>query len=150
MGHCNYCGAASQSTIDMDHICEELWTCKPSQLKGLSLDRFYKELENLCLACPVGCHIRDPRQSLRYQKAHTMPKRHNLNTVDSDGNTEDEGDDYTQDDGNVDSDGNTEDDDIQRNKRVRYARACNAGKKVYSSASITHEYGSDVYSSDGD
>ena len=35
-----------------------------------------------------------------------MPERHNLNTVDSDGNTEDEGDDYTQDDGNVDSDGN--------------------------------------------
>jgi hypothetical protein len=112
-------------------------------LKDYSLDRFYNELENLCLACPVGCHIRDPRQSIRYQQAHASRTSHNPYPSAVDGNTQDDG-------VTVDSDGDAEDDDIQPNKRARYARTCKDPKRVYSSASITDENGSEVSDSDGD
>ena len=117
--------------MDLDHIDESLWTCKPSHLNGKGLDRLYKEITNLCCACAETCHNRNPNASLRRQIS--------LGKCDSDNDSDNDGGGACDSDSDSDNDGgdackrvdDSDNDGGGACKHVRLSRNCKDPRQVY-------------------
>ena len=111
--------------MDLDHIDESLWTCKPSHLNNYGLTFLYREMLNLCCACAETCHNRNPNSS--YRRKNSLRKSTNALETDVD--------DTYNDDGGSGGGGAC--------KRARLDRTCKDPRLVYSGNSQSCESGTE-------